>query len=103
MATTHRSALLRSLPVLLALVLAFFTAPASAGQPSRGPGAHSISASAVAVSTASADLGDTSARTPESPADVPAPLCSTTCAERVLSAQIVPGVAGSRAPPAALA
>ncbi|MBB2947991.1 hypothetical protein FB565_007762 [Actinoplanes lutulentus] len=100
MATTHRSVLLRSLPVLLALVLAFFTAPASAV---RRPSANSISASSTAVQTASADACDAPARTQEDPASAPVRLCSTTAFERVLRAQTVAGAAGSRAPPASLA
>ncbi|WP_433828703.1 hypothetical protein ACQP2E_05040 [Actinoplanes sp. CA-015351] len=100
MATTHRSVLLRSLPVLLALVLAFFTAPASAVQ---RPSANSISASSTAdqaaVQAASADACDAPARTQESSVRT----CSAIAIVRVLRAQTVAGAAGSRAPPASLA
>ncbi len=100
MATTSRSALLRSLPVLLTLVLALLTAPVPTGEAPCSPSSISVSASAVAVDTASADGCVPSARTPEIPAAAPVPTGSTPGSERVLCARTLSGAFGSRAPPA---
>ncbi|MFC3992882.1 hypothetical protein [Actinoplanes siamensis] len=100
---------LRSLPALLALVLAFFAAPATAAAPDAHGGPVSA---AVAVSSASASSAAASAAAPVSSApaavvsaEVTAPLAEpvsgrpVTDRTRVLSAQRSAGVAGSRAPP----
>jgi hypothetical protein len=95
---THRGAL-RSLPVLLALLIAFFAAPAAVPAAERLTGsAASVASSIVAGSNTSTSVTTTTESIP-TPATEPvlrSPVADTT---RVLATQDTAGTASSRAPP----
>ncbi|MCW2136403.1 hypothetical protein [Actinoplanes cyaneus] len=102
--TAHRTSVFRSLPALLALLLAFFAAPASPA--GFAPVAHSASVSAAAaVSSASATSAAPAATQAPAPAEVTArpvePVSGSPVTDRtrVEFAQRSAGVTGSRAPP----
>ncbi|MEV6349032.1 hypothetical protein [Actinoplanes sp. NPDC051851] len=101
--TLWRASVLRSLPALLALVLAFFAAPASAVQLA-GTRDASVSTTAVAHSVPATETPAAQATVPEPPALSPvsagAPVEDRT---RELRSQVITGTTGSRAPPAAVA
>ncbi|WP_328466026.1 hypothetical protein OHA21_45145 [Actinoplanes sp. NBC_00393] len=94
--TAGRTSVLRSFPVLLALLLALLGAPVQAtasvpGQ-SAGPVVSSVISDDAAPRAASAEVSDAVTRTPES--HIPD-------LTRALRTQLFAGVAGSRAPPSA--
>ncbi|MFC7532562.1 hypothetical protein [Actinoplanes sp. GCM10030250] len=97
--TASRSSALRSLPVLLALLFAFFAAPVSSVQPA-APAGSSASHAAAMHRAAPVEASGTSVRTP-----APEPVASATGrpvpdAVRALRAQLTARVSASRAPPA---
>ena len=83
----RRRVLMRSLPVLLLLVLAFAAAPHRSAPPQRA----AVSCPAATAPTESAEPVQESTSAAEPPADRVA----------VLSSQVTAGARGSRAPPAA--
>ncbi|WP_436523081.1 hypothetical protein [Actinoplanes sp. HUAS TT8] len=101
--TAHRTSVFRSLPALLALLLAFFAAPANPA--GFAPATHRAPVSAVAVSGASATSAAPVAAQATAPAENTAPPVEpvsghpVTDRTRVLFAQRSAGAAGSRAPP----
>lgn len=102
MTTPGRSSLLRSLPVLFALFLALFTAPAGVTSAvSAVPAASSpvlaccVPTERVARTAEASPAGTTAAPV----AEPPAPATPAAGRARALTAQRTAGVAGSRAPP----
>ena len=95
---TNRGSALRSLPVLLALLIAFFAAPAAVPAAERFTGATaSVSSSIVGSSLdAPAAAGVESPAVPAAEAAISSPVADTA---RVLAAQSTAGTASSRAPP----
>nr|WP_296077382.1 hypothetical protein [uncultured Actinoplanes sp.] len=100
MATTDHRAALRSLPALLALLVALFiaphaTAPVAAGSSAR-PGV-----SCCVVADAGTPAAEATTETPARGAEVAA-VAEVADHTRVLATQRIAGPSGSRAPPAAL-
>jgi hypothetical protein len=101
MATISHRGVLRSLPVLFALLLALFGAPSTGEQVTGASPAPAITSSAAA-STPDAPASPATA-TPEVPAAEPVSGSPVADQARVLAAQSTAGTASSRAPPAATA
>jgi hypothetical protein len=100
MATTDHRRVLRSLPALLALLVALFiaphaTAPVAAGSSARPSVSHSV------VAEAESPAAGTTSETPPPGAEVAA-VREVADHTRVLATQRIAGPAGSRAPPASL-
>lgn len=95
MALTDRRYVLRSLPALLALLVALLSAP-QATSAAAGPGARPLTRSALVLADAPATTTSEASSTHDDEPDTA--VADTT---RVLSTQRVAGPAGSRAPPAA--
>ena len=96
-----RGALLRSLPALLLLLTFAFMAPQQVSVPVLAGVTHSTSPAAPTTTGSTADTPDDLGSTDAASARTPgAPVADRT---RDLSAQVIAGVHGSRAPPLVLA
>ncbi len=96
---TNRGSALRSLPVLLALLVAFFAAPAAVPAAERLTGATAASVSSSIVGTspdAPVAISTESTPRPAAEAAISSPVADTA---RVLATQSTAGTASSRAPP----
>jgi hypothetical protein len=96
---THRGAL-RSLPVLLALLIAFFAAPAAVPAAERLTGSAASAASSIVGGSTTASVATSTESTP-APATEPALRSPVADTARVLETQETAGTASSRAPPSA--
>jgi hypothetical protein len=94
---THRGAL-RSLPVLLALLIAFFAAPAAVPAAERLTGSAASAASSIVGGSTSASVATSTESTP-TPATEPVLRSPVADTARVLETQETAGTASSRAPP----
>ena len=95
MALTDRRYVLRSLPALLALLVALLFAP-QATSATAGPGARSLTRSALVLADAPAATTSEASSTHDDE-----PVTAVADTTRVLRTQRDAGPAGSRAPPAA--
>jgi hypothetical protein len=95
---TNRGSALRSLPVLLALLIAFITAPAAVPAAERLTGGTAASVSSSIVGSLDAPVATSAESTamPAAEAALRSPVADTA---RVLATQSTAGTASSRAPP----